>query len=98
VIVIDPDAESIEQFSNVQLHSLPGILEDDEALLMYTSGTTGLPKGCALSNKNVCAGGEFTSKAHELTAADRVLCSLPLYHINGQIVTAVAPLVHGGRW
>src|SRR4029079_6266607 len=40
--------------------------------------------------------GEFTSHAHHLIAGDRVMCSLPLYHINGQIVTAVAPLVHGG--
>jgi long-chain acyl-CoA synthetase len=31
-----------------------------------------------------------------LTAQDRVMCALPLYHINGQIVTTVAPLVHGG--
>ncbi len=96
VVVIDPDADTIEEFSNVQLHSLPGILEDDDALLMYTSGTTGKPKGCVLSHKNVCAGGEFTSQAHALAVADRALCSLPLYHINGQIVTAVAPLVHGG--
>jgi long-chain acyl-CoA synthetase len=63
---------------------------------MYTSGTTGKPKGCVLSNRSVVAGGEFTSSAHQLTAQDRVLCAMPLYHINGQIVTTVAPLVHGG--
>ena len=44
----------------------------------------------------VVAGGEFTSAAHGLTKEDRVLCAMPLYHINGQIVTAVAPLTHGG--
>jgi long-chain acyl-CoA synthetase len=49
-----------------------------------------------LSNRSVVAGGEFTSRAHQLTAQDRVMCALPLYHINGQIVTAVAPIVHGG--
>lgn len=96
VIVIDPDAENVFGSPAVRQRSLPDISEDDDALLMYTSGTTGLPKGCLLSHKNVCAGGEFTSRAHELTAADRVMCSLPLYHINGQIVTAVAPLTHGG--
>ena len=75
---------------------LPPVNEEDDALLLYTSGTTGLPKGVILSHKNMVAGGEYTTLAHELTPQDRALCSLPLYHINGEIVTAVAPLVSGG--
>jgi len=63
---------------------------------LYTSGTTGLPKGVILSHKNVVAGGQYTAMAHKLTPEDRALCSLPLYHINGEIVTAVTPLVSGG--
>jgi len=96
VIVIDPDATEIFDTAALPDLALPEVEEADDALLMYTSGTTGKPKGCVLSNRSVCAGGEFTSRAHQLTAQDRVLCALPLYHINGQIVTAVAPLVHGG--
>ena len=96
VIVIDPDATEIFDTTALPDTALPDTGEEDDALLMYTSGTTGKPKGCVLTHKSVCAGGEFTSRAHELTAQDRVLCALPLYHINGQIVTAVAPLVHGG--
>ncbi len=94
VEVIDPDATSI--FDTPAPCALLDVAEDDDALLMYTSGTTGKPKGCVLSQKSVVAGGEFTSSAHQLSAQDRVLCALPLYHINGQIVTTVAPLVHGG--
>ncbi len=96
VVVIDPDATALFQGEALPQVELPAVGEDDDALLMYTSGTTGKPKGCVLSNKSVCAGGEYTSRAHHLTTQDRVLCALPLYHINGQIVTAVAPLVHGG--
>ena len=70
--------------------------EEDPALLMYTSGTTGRPKGCLLTQKNVISGGLFVQQAHKLTPQDRVLSSLPLYHINGQIVATVGPLVHGG--
>ncbi len=75
---------------------LPPVKEEDDALLLYTSGTTGLPKGVILSHKNMVAGGEYTTLAHQLTPQDRALCSLPLYHINGEIVTAVTPLVSGG--
>ena len=75
---------------------LAEIVESDDALLLYTSGTTGVPKGVILSHKNMVAGGEYTTMAHELTSEDRALCSLPLYHINGEVVTAVTPLVSGG--
>jgi len=96
IVAIDPDANSLFENTTLPELALPEVSEADDALLMYTSGTTGKPKGCVLSNRSVCAGGEFTSSAHELTAKDRVLCAMPLYHINGQIVTTVAPLVHGG--
>jgi acyl-CoA synthetase (AMP-forming)/AMP-acid ligase II len=64
--------------------------------MMYTSGTTGKPKGVVLAQRAVVSGGQFVSAAHELGPADRVMAVLPLYHINAQVVTATAPLVHGG--
>lgn len=78
------------------LMDLPPVSEEDDALMMYTSGTTGKPKGVVLANRAVISGGQFVSNAHALGQQDRVIASLPLYHINAQIVTATAPLVHGG--
>ncbi|MEH6580277.1 MAG: AMP-binding protein [Amphritea sp.] len=71
------------------------VAADDDGLLMYTSGTTGRPKGVILTNRNLLAGGMNTARAHELTAQDRTLCVLPLCHINAQCVTLMAPLVSG---
>ena len=67
-----------------------------EGLLIYTSGTTGRPKGVLLTQRSLLAGGRNTAAAHRLTPADRALCVLPLYHINGLCVTVMAPLVSGG--
>lgn len=69
---------------------------NDDGLLMYTSGTTGRPKGVLLSHANLIAGGENAMIAHRLGPDDRALCVLPLYHINGLCVTLMGPLVSGG--
>jgi acyl-CoA synthetase (AMP-forming)/AMP-acid ligase II len=65
-------------------------------MLMYTSGTTGVPKGALLSHANMVYAGRAVADSLALTAADRVLSSLPLYHINGQSIGTVSPLVSGG--
>jgi len=95
---IDNDAERIIPREDDLLPlSLPEIRQEDDALLLYTSGTIGLPKGVVLSHKNIVTEGKYTTMAHNLTSEHRALCSLPLYHINGEVVTTVAPLVSGGR-
>lgn len=69
------------------------INSSDTALMIYTSGTTGRPKGVLLSHKNVIAGGQNTVEAHQLNETDIGLCVLPLYHINAEIISVIAPLV-----
>ena len=72
------------------------IAADRPAMLMYTSGTTGEPKGVLLSHWNMVFAGRVVAAAQELTANDRVLSALPLYHINGQCIATVSPVVSGG--
>jgi acyl-CoA synthetase (AMP-forming)/AMP-acid ligase II len=96
IVVCDVDAEEFLPPTTGEMEPLVAIDEDDAALMMYTSGTTGKPKGVVLSHRAVVSGGQFVSAAHGLTETDRVMAVLPLYHINAQVVTAVSPLVHGG--
>ena len=65
-------------------------------LLMYTSGTTGVPKGVMLAQASLVANARAIVAEHALDAADRVLGVLPLYHINAFVVTMLAPLASGG--
>ena len=69
---------------------------DDDCMLMYTSGTTGRPKGVLHSQSTLLAGGWTATIAHALGPDDRALCVLPMYHINGLGVTVIGPLVSGG--
>jgi acyl-CoA synthetase (AMP-forming)/AMP-acid ligase II len=74
---------------------LPHIQDSDEALLIYTSGSTSEPKGVVLSHGNMLANAGSTTDAHQLTTDDRLFCVLPLYHMNAQ-VTLLATLRCGG--
>ena len=53
------------------------------ALIGYTSGTTGRPKGAVLSHANLLAGAEALRQAWQWTPEDRLLLALPLFHMHG---------------
>ena len=74
----------------------PAPSPDAVALLMYTSGTTGRPKGVMLTQANLAANALAIAAEHALGPEDRVLGVLPLYHINAFAVTMLAPLASGG--
>jgi acyl-CoA synthetase (AMP-forming)/AMP-acid ligase II len=97
VVEVDPDAETLpgEEGHCLEDRNL-SVTPDALALLMYTSGTTGKPKGVMLSQANLAANARIISAEHRLGPGDRVTAILPLYHINAFAVTMLAPLAHGG--
>ena len=66
------------------------------ALLIYTSGTTGRPKGVMLDHANISATATIIIDWFEMTAGTRSLLVLPLFHVNGIMVSVVSPLLAGG--
>jgi long-chain acyl-CoA synthetase len=92
VLVSSPDDCNLSEDEAQTPEPAPDAL----ALLMYTSGTTGRPKGVMLTQANLEANAHSISREHGLTALDRVWAVLPLYHINAFAVTMLSPLAHGG--
>jgi long-chain acyl-CoA synthetase len=96
VIIIDPDAPELFLENRLPEFNPSPLAASDPALLMYTSGTTGTPKGALLTHANLVAGGRSVSQWHGLGPDDRVLSALPLYHINGQCIATISTLFSGG--
>jgi acyl-CoA synthetase (AMP-forming)/AMP-acid ligase II len=97
IIEMNEDQGQVLPLSDHLEPKVPQINTQDIALLMYTSGTTGRPKGVLLSHKNVLAGGQNTMDAHQLSERDIGMCVLPLYHINAQMVSVMGALVSYGQ-
>ncbi|GGC69261.1 acyl-CoA synthetase [Hoyosella rhizosphaerae] len=68
---------------------------DTPAFIMYTSGTTGLPKGAVLTRRAIAAGLDALADAWDWTARDIVVHGLPLFHVHGLILGLLGPLRFG---
>ncbi|MEX0929460.1 MAG: class I adenylate-forming enzyme family protein [Balneolales bacterium] len=89
--------ESLEPFyGKGPLDDLAGDLPaESDALIVYTSGTTGQPKGVLLSQKNLLEDARSISGWHDLNGHSRMMCVLPVHHVNGTVVTLVTPFYAG---
>jgi fatty-acyl-CoA synthase len=68
---------------------------DDVFNIQFTSGTTGTPKGAALTHFNIVNNGFFVGEGMGLTADDRVCIPVPLYHCFGMVLGVLAAMTHG---
>ncbi|MFI5250997.1 MAG: class I adenylate-forming enzyme family protein [Bacteroidota bacterium] len=107
VNVTDPNSENTNHRNllnfwteiNLQNDALPVIdvpSLEDEALIVYTSGTTGFPKGVVLTHYNLLIDAKAIAEWHRMTDNQRMMCVLPIHHVNGAVVTLLSPLYFGG--
>jgi fatty-acyl-CoA synthase len=63
--------------------------------IQFTSGTTGTPKGAALTHFNIVNNGFFVGEGMRLAASDRICIPVPLYHCFGMVLGVLAAMTHG---
>lgn len=68
----------------------------DEALIVYTSGTTGPPKGVVLTVENLLVDAHGIARWHGLGKGHSLMCVLPIHHVNGIVVTLLTPFYGKG--
>ncbi|WJD60973.1 AMP-binding protein [Pseudomonas kurunegalensis] len=68
---------------------------DQPVNIQYTSGTTGAPKGATLSHYNILNNGFMVGESLGLTARDRMVIPVPLYHCFGMVMANLGCITHG---
>ncbi|MCE0464379.1 AMP-binding protein [Pseudomonas uvaldensis] len=72
-----------------------GLHIDQPVNIQYTSGTTGFPKGATLSHHNILNNGYMVGESLGLTANDRLVIPVPLYHCFGMVMGNLGCMTHG---
>jgi crotonobetaine/carnitine-CoA ligase len=95
LIVIEDEAGFIAGLDADEPLDPEALAPSDIATILYTSGTTGLPKGVMNSHAAYAATGAATARLLELTAADRLMIVLPMFHVNPQMFGIMGALASG---
>jgi len=96
VVEIDETDIDFVPFPNVEYANWAAPALTDRAAVMFTSGTTGRPKGVEVSQANYAFAGKTMAEAAELTHADRHIVVLPLFHANAQYYSFASAIWAGG--
>lgn len=96
VIEFDDEREATRESAPAEDDSPAVALDSDtEAVIIYTSGTSGKPKGCLLTHGNLLANARQITRWLGFTERDRLLTVMPLFHMNAVSVTTLTPLYAG---
>ncbi|BFI74519.1 AMP-binding protein [Sulfurisphaera ohwakuensis] len=90
------DCEEELDFKSLH-HEKVDVSPNNLALLLYTSGTTGKPKGVPITHKNIYASSLIYKHWFKFTEKDKVLGIAPFFHITGQIFHITTPLISGSE-
>ena len=86
-----------EIFAGGEESELPLVRPNDPAVLFYTSGTTGAPKGVPLTQRNIASQFDVIARLNLIGAGDRVLLPLPSHHVYPFVIGMLAPLYSACR-
>jgi len=96
LIEVEPESFAALLAGHEPTPGLAATVEDDTAVILYTSGTTGKPKGAELTHANLLRNADVSSRTtSEIAAGDVVFGGLPLFHSFGQTVSMNASLMVG---
>lgn len=93
---IELNIKNVGKLSGSGVQTVQKAQPDDIALVLHTSGTTGRPKAVPLTHRNLTRTMKNITATYKLTAEDRTLLVMPLFHVHGLLAGFLAPLFSSG--